>query len=132
MFRFHDHMGEVRLYVEAPSLGELFAEAGRAVADVLAGDLPRGEAVPSVVLELGAKDLERLLVDGIDELVFRSEVGHLVLDQFDVEVARGRLRARVAGHRLAAVRTAIKAATLHELQVRPIGTGWCASVVLDV
>lgn len=91
MHRFDDHTGEVRLSVEAPTLPALFVEAGQAVAELLVGELPRGEVVPSVDIELEARDLGRLLVDWIDELVFRSETGHLVLDRFDpVEVPAGR------------------------------------------
>lgn len=133
MYRFEDHTGDVRLRLAAPTLPELFADAGRAVAELLAGGLPRGEAAPPVEIELEARDVGRLLVDWIDELVFRSETGHLVLDRYDpIEVTETRLRARARGDRLGAVRTAIKAATLYGLEVAPTPDGWTASVVLDV
>jgi SHS2 domain-containing protein len=133
MYRFEDHTGEVRLHLAAPTLAELFRDAGRAVCALLAGELSPGEALPPVDISLESSDVERLLVDWIDELVFHSESGHLVLDRFDpIEATETRLHARAHGHRLAAVRTAIKAATLHELEVRPTGEGWTASVVLDV
>jgi hypothetical protein len=40
--RFEEHTGEVRLELGAPSLEELFVEAGRALAELMIGDLAVG------------------------------------------------------------------------------------------
>jgi SHS2 domain-containing protein len=134
VYRFDDHTSEVRLTLAAPTLAELFADAGHGVADLLRGDLPSGPPVAPVTIALDAPDLARLLADWIDELVFRSETSGAVFETFDpIDVTpSARLRAIAHGHSQVEVKTQIKAATLYGLRVEPTDTGWAASVVLDV
>jgi SHS2 domain-containing protein len=134
VYQFDDHTSEVRLTLAAPTLAELFAEAGHGVADLLRGDLPSGAPVVPVDIALVATDLARLMADWIDELVFRSETSGSVFERFDpiVVTPAGELRATAHGHTQLDVKTQIKAATLYGLRVEPTETGWTASVVLDV
>ncbi len=134
VYTFEDHTGEVRLLLGGGTLEELFADAGRALAELLAGELPRGAPVAPIPVELVARDLRRLLADWIDELVYRSETGRLVLERFEpLRVTEaGALSAVAHGHAMEEVRTAVKAATLHGLRVDRTDGGWSAAVVLDV
>src|SRR5512146_2758150 len=82
---FEEHRSELQLRVDAVSLAGVFAEAARAVAQLMHGapDETLGPVSQDVVLE--APDREALLVDWLNELVFRSEVAKAVFTDFEFE-----------------------------------------------
>jgi SHS2 domain-containing protein len=133
--RFEEHTAEVLLCLDAPSLAALYAEAGRALAELLAEDpsrIPCGEA-ESLAVE--AADREALLVALLDELVFRAETRGRVYPEVVVERVSDRaLAATIRGGTPETWRTAVKAATWHRLRVAEAedGPGFVATVVLDV
>lgn len=132
--RFEEHTGEVRLQLTAPSCEELFAEAGRALAELMLGGTPAPPAsAPAQVVEVHARDRAALLVEWLDELIFLSETSKRVFTDVRLErVEETRARGAVRGLRPKAIVTAVKAATLHEVSVEESQGGWRASVVLDV
>jgi len=127
-----EHGGEVRLRLRAPSLPALFDEAARAVAELMCdGGGSLGEPVP---VDVRAPDREALLAAWIDELLFLSETRKRVWTQTRVErVTDTELHAVVRGIEPVALRTQIKAATLHDLRVLERRPGeFEATLVLDV
>lgn len=132
---FLDHTGEVELIVEADTLPELFAQAGRALAELLLGHVPDGKVGgPALSVELIAPDRTRLLVDWLNEIIFHTEIERTVFTDFVVEIpAEGTLNAELRGLSEPAITGEVKAATLHEARVeaRP-GGGFRGHVVLDV
>jgi SHS2 domain-containing protein len=132
-FAFADHTSEVRVRLTAATLPALFAEAARAVRALLVDRVPDTPPAAPQEVELEAPDPGALLVAWVDELVFRSETDHLVFDEVDVRSVDGRtLRATVRGRPVEALRTPVKAATFHDLQVERTPTGWRGQIVLDV
>jgi SHS2 domain-containing protein len=131
---FEEHTGEVRLEVVAASCEELFAEAGRALAELMLGETPEVlELSPEQVVEVSAGDRAALLVEWLNELVYLSETCKQVFTRVRVErVDDTHLRARVAGVAPETLKTAVKAATLHRVSVEPTEGKWRATVVLDV
>jgi SHS2 domain-containing protein len=130
---FGEHTGEVLLRLSAPTLAELFAEAGKALAELMAGDDPwtaTGEPEPVAV---DGRDCAALLVAFINELVYRSETRKRVYTEFRFELASEReLRATIRGFSPSHLRTPVKAATLHRVRVERDERGYRAEVVLDV
>jgi SHS2 domain-containing protein len=130
--RFLEHTGEVRLQVRAASLAGLLAEAGRALAEL---QLPGGgqPAAAWRPVEVRSTDRAALLVDWLNELIYRAEVNREVATEFAVEEAmETRLRARVRGVAVEQPPALVKAATLHRARVELIPGGVEAEVVLDV
>lgn len=128
-----EHTAEVRVRVRASSLGELAAEAGRAVARIeLAGEPPPADGYARV-LEVRAPDPEALLVDWLNELIFLAEAERWIATDFAVEVATDtELRMRVRGAQVERAPARIKAATFHGLKVAAVAGGVQAEIVLDV
>lgn len=129
-----EHTGELRLRVDAPTLAELFAEAGRALALLACGDRPppspEGEAEE---VSLRSHDRAALLVDWLNELIFRAEVEGKVFSDFRFAHLTDRdLNAWIRGAPAPAMRTLVKAATLHDLKLTETPHGASATVVLDV
>lgn len=130
---FEEHVGEVQIRVEAPSLAGLFGEAGRALAELQLGthedDAPR----ESEQVTVQAADREALLAEWLNELIFRSETRRCAFTDLEVtRISDRELQARIGGVPIAHPRVAVKAATLHGLRVEEQGGGWTATVVLDV
>ena len=130
---FEDHVGEVRLRVEAPTLAGLFEEAARGLAELMAEGVSGKDDERGETVMLQARDREALLVDWLNELIFLSETRKRI--HTDVHVYRvtdTALEAVVHGAFPETLRTAVKAATLHDLAVRQSPAGFAATIVLDV
>lgn len=133
MHVFEEHVGEVQIRIEAGNLADLFAEAGRALAelqlDAAVGNAPR--EIEDVIVR--APDREALLVEWLNELIFRSETRHCAFTAFDVtRISDGELQARIGGVGVLHPRVAVKAATMHGLRIEKQPGGLRATVVLDV
>ena len=129
-----EHTSELQLRLEAGSLSDLLAEAGRALAR-----LQLGEAVVEErngtwrEIELTAPDPATLLVEWLNELIYLAETERWVATEFRfADTDQRSLRVRARGVRLASPRGLVKAATLHGLRVAPVPGGYEGEVILDV
>jgi SHS2 domain-containing protein len=130
---FLEHTGEVHLHVAATSLAELLAESGRA----LAGLLLRGRS-PSPVgrwedVEVGSTDRTALLVDWLNELIYRADADREVPVEFELrEAGESAVRGRIRGVQVQESPALVKAATLHGAKVETTARGVEGDVILDV
>jgi SHS2 domain-containing protein len=109
-----EHTGELELHITAPDLGSLLEEAARALADVMADDAGGAPTAPPEHLELSAPDREALLVDWLNELVYRADARKRVYREVHVQRADDKhVTATLRGREPLAPRTAVKAATWH-------------------
>jgi len=130
---FEEHTGEVLLKITAPTLPQLFEEAGRALAELMAEQWTDDPAAATELVVVRALDREALLVEWLNELVFRSETRERVYPYLRVTGLTDReLQAQIRGAVPNLLRTAVKAATYHRLQIAPSADGYTATVVLDV
>ena len=127
-----EHTGELKLRIKAPTLPEIFAEAGRALAEAMGAPTSDGPLVAKRI-EVDASDREALLVHWLNELVFLSEVEKVVFQQFRIELpSERRLVASLSGVKVERLRNPVKAATYHALAISERPDGFVATVVLDV
>ncbi len=131
---FEEHTADVRLRVEAPTLPELFVEAGRALAELVGPEEgARGPILEEETVYVRASDRDALLVDWLNELVYRSETTKRVYPELAIEsFSQHELEARIRGFDAEDLRTPVKAATFHGLRITERPGGYTASVVLDV
>ena len=130
---FVEHTSEVELHLFAPTLPALFAEAGRALAELMLGEGPRAGETVTAEVSVTAPDREALLAAWIDELIYLSETRKAVFTRFELtRLADGALCARLAGIAEPVLVTAVKAATFHDLRIAEEGGQFVATVVLDV
>jgi SHS2 domain-containing protein len=134
-YQFEPHTGEVQIRIEGTSLAELFEEAGYALAELMLGEelpvTPPDAELEFVLLE--AADTEALLVDWLNELISRSDVNKRVYTHVMVDdLSERMLRARISGCTPTVLKTAVKAATFHGLEILEHEDRFTATVVLDV
>ena len=129
------HTADLGLWVEADGLVELFAAAVEALS-LLMTKGPRQGDISWLPLELEAGDHAELLVQLLNEVVFRLDGEGLISVALEVAelgpgVLRGRLGVlpRAAGQRPG---EPVKAVTYHQALVEPRGAGWRAQVIMDV
>lgn len=131
MHRLAEHTGEVQLIVEAPTLAALFEETALALGELMSTEIRPAEETIQVRVE--ATDRAALLVAFIDELVYRSEIDKRIYAYATIEHASDtELRAKLGGFEPPAIKTAVKAATMHDVAVDIGEKGVSARVVLDV
>jgi len=132
---FEEHVGEIQIRIDAPSLAELFGEAGRALAGLLI-DPSQVDLLPEIPAEevvVRSADREALLADWLNELIFRAETRHCAFtDLLVTRISDREVRARVKGVEIGYPRIAVKAATLHGLRIDERAGRCSATVVLDV
>jgi SHS2 domain-containing protein len=132
---FEEHRGEVQVRIEASTLVSLFAEGGAALAELMLGTSTGGPLGSTESVHVKAVDLAALFVAWLNELVFLSETRKRVYTEFELEIETEDepvLRGAVRGPEVTEIVTAVKAATLHGVQVEENAEGYRATVVLDV
>jgi SHS2 domain-containing protein len=115
---------------------QAFAQAAAALTAVVT-DPAQVSAATAVQIRCRAPDLELLLYEWLNALVFQMATQHLLFSSFDVTIDGGELVAEARGEPVDVERHApaveVKGATMTELGVRQEADGrWCAQCVLDV
>jgi SHS2 domain-containing protein len=137
--RFIDHTADVAADLEGGTPGQLFLSAARALTDTMT-PLDAVAASVTQAVTLQAPTLEDLLVDWLNELVYRFEVQDMLYSDGEV-VVEGRegrwfVTATLAGERFDParhpMRVLVKSATYHGLHVVQDGDTWRARIVLDI
>jgi SHS2 domain-containing protein len=127
-----EHTGELAIRLEADSVPELFAEAARALAEVMLGRPATARGAYERVA-VTAPDRDALLVAWIDELVFRAERDKKIYGDVRIERLTDReLNASLRGEPTQRLKTHVKAATFHDLEIVEGPSGVSATVILDV
>lgn len=128
-----DHTADLALRLWGDDLEDLFATAARGMFALLV-DLEHIPLVEERWLTLQAADVEILLVDWLNELLYWGERGGLAAyREFKfVELTPTSLRVRVRGGPVIAYHGYIKAATFHNLEVRVTEAGYETEIVFDM
>ncbi len=135
-FEILDHTADIGLIVYGEDLQTLFENAGEAFFHLIT-DLKRVRQKEERRIELKRESLERLMVDWLNELLYLHDVENLLFKSFKVEVVgEGGLKAKVKGEPFEegvhVIKTGVKAATHHQIQVKKENGGWRAQIILDL
>jgi SHS2 domain-containing protein len=138
-FEFFDHTGDIGVRLTAPTLGGLFETGAAALTAVLTDPASVRRRVSETV-DVGAPDLDLLLVDWLNELLYRFEARNLLVAAAEVAVRLDgegcRLQGRVHGEpfdpAVHDISLLVMAVTYHGLHVTETPEGWEATVILDI
>jgi SHS2 domain-containing protein len=133
-----DHTADVGLRVIATDLNELFETAAEGLLDYVVAN--RAEVQPNIEehLELTAESPDELMIEWLNEVIFRSETQHRLYSKFVVRVVNDgkRLLATISGERIDRTRHVldheVKAVTRHGVSLEPCAEGWVAELILDI
>ena len=127
------HTSEIELHLRAGSLGDLLAEAGRALAEVELVETDCIQSGPVRTIRVSSSDRDALLVDWLNELISLVDIDRWVATEFMVDVAEDtEVRARASGVSIDRGSSRVKAATFHGLRLKEAGGVLEARIILDV
>ena len=140
-YTFIDHTADVAVDLTGRTLEDLFASAAHALTDTLT-ELNRVRPLGTQSVGVEAASVEDLLVDWLNELLYRFEVQNMLFCdatatvQGDDPAGRWVLGATVAGELFDPARhpsrVLVKGATYHGLTITQTAGEWRARVVLDI
>jgi len=127
-----EHTADRAIKAYGKTLEELFANAAYGMFAIMANP----EEVPTEItreVKVEASDIESLLVEWLNELLFLQETEGELYREFEMEeITDTRLKARVKGGKGYATKAKVKAATYHDLEIKKVGKrGYEAIVVFD-
>lgn len=131
-----DHPADVGIRAFGEDLKELFSSAAHGMFDILA-DLDKVREAAKVKVEARGRDLEELLHEWLNELLYTYEIDELVLKRFDIEEiderkVLGTCWGEARDLERHSISTEIKGVTYHQLKVEKTEEGWIAEVIFDV
>lgn len=131
-----EHRADMGIRGLGASPAEAFEQAASALTAVIT-DLSKVIPVEAVDISCDAPDLEYLLVDWLNSLIFEMSTRHLLFSRFSVEIQQGTLCGRAWGEPVDVPRhcptVEVKGATYTALRVVQNDTGqWIAQAVVDV
>jgi len=134
-FDILDHTADIGIIAYGVDLKQTFANAATGLFSLIT-DLDKVVEVTYRDIELTAPDVESLLVDWLNELVYIFDVENMLFKRFDIsQLDQNWLKARVYGEKVDAARheikLGVKAATYHMLQIVS-NNGYQARVIFDI
>jgi SHS2 domain-containing protein len=141
-YHYLEEIGTADIAFEATGrdLAELFSDAADATMNVMIDNLDAIEPRESRRIDLSSDDIEMLLFDLLQELIYFKDAERLLLRVRDARIEERDekyfLKAETAGEPLDAERhhqrADVKAVTLHDFSVKKEDGGWKARVLLDI
>ncbi len=130
-----EHVADMGVRGFGPTPAEAFSQAALAMTATICepDSINPRTAVP---FELEDDDLDYLLLDWLNALVYEMATRRMLFGRFEVAIEDGQLRATAWGEPVDVARhqpaVEVKGATLTELSVQQIGDQWVAQCVIDV
>lgn len=131
-------IADVAFQAEGRTLKELFESAGLAVTNTMVSDLKKVKPKVTKTIKLKGENMESLLFNFLQEIIFLKDAKQLLLSKFSVKVDEKKLSlvAKCFGEKLNMEKhellVDVKAVTMHRFELKKEKKGWKASVILDV
>ncbi|MGR3320113.1 MAG: archease [Candidatus Anammoxibacter sp.] len=143
-----DHTADLGILVFGNDLNHLFANAANALSDILT-DKPKVEDVKTKEIIVTGIDLEQLMINWLQEVLYYYDVYSFLFKRFDVhEIITSKheeeassptsLTIKATGfgeifdHKRHSILTEVKAATYHQIEVKENNGKWQARIIFDL
>lgn len=135
-YKLIDHTADIGIIAYGKDLSELFVNSAYAMFDILT-DVGKINSNDSFEIQILAKSLEELLINWLDELLFRYETERIICDRFIINsLTDQNLSATVfyekIDRRKHEIKTEIKNVTYHQLEIKKVRNRWQARIIFDV
>ncbi len=134
-YKIIDHTADYGIEVYAGTLEGIFEHAARGMYSLIT-DVSRVENKKSIEFEVDGDDIETLLVDFLNELLFYTDTEGFLLKECKVNLSNNKLKANCKGENYDSSRhelvEAVKAATYHMLEIKKENKKFKATVIFDV
>ncbi len=141
-YRYLDDIAVADVAFEAwgATLEEMFTSCADATMNVMVEDLATIQGLETLEIDLQNGEADLLLFTFLNELIFYKDARRLLLRVSALTISRRNgpfsLQAVLSGEEIDPARhqlnVDVKAVTLHRFRVEETGTGWKATVILDI
>jgi len=133
-------IADVAFEAEGKTLEELFESSGFALTNTMIKDLGQLEQRVEKSFEVEAEDVEMLLFNFLQELIFYKDAERLLFNKFELDIEqkedRWHLGVKAYGEEIDREKHELladaKAVALHNFKVEEKAKGWRAMVIVDV
>ncbi len=133
-------IADVAFGAEGKTLEELFESSGFALTNAMIKDLGQLEQRVEKSFEVEAEDVEMLLFNFLQELIFYKDAERLLFNKFGLDIEqkedKWHLGAKAYGEEIDREKHELladaKAVALHNFKVEETAQGWRAMVIVDV
>jgi SHS2 domain-containing protein len=133
-------IADVAFEAEGKTIEELFESSGFALTNAMIKDLRRIEQTVVKAFEVEALDVEMLLFNFLQELIFYKDAERLLFNKFDLDIEQKEntwnLGVKAYGEEIDQEKHELladaKAVALHNFKVEETTEGWRAVVIVDV
>lgn len=142
-----DHTADLGILVVGDDLNHLFANAANALSDIIT-DNPQVRDVETKEIIVTGIDLEQLMINWLQEVIYYYEVYSFLFKEFDVhEITTSKhektspstsltIKAIGSGeifdYERHTILTEVKAATYHQIEVKENNGKWQARIIFDL
>jgi SHS2 domain-containing protein len=135
-FEVIDHTADIGIVAFGADIKQVFANAALGLFNLMA-DLDDFKEDLQRELELSAEDVEVLLVEWLNELIYIFDVEHIIFKRFEIkELTSTQIKAKCSGEKIKLgehkLKREIKAATYHMLQISKEDGGYKVQVIFDI
>lgn len=129
------HEADIGVRGVGATVEEAFEMAGVALTAVIT-DPDSVKATQEILIMCSAPDIEILLVDWLNAIIYEIDVNHMLFSYFSVEIKDLKLTAKIRGEAIDRSKhhpaVDVKGATMTELKVEQKNHQWLAQCVIDV
>jgi SHS2 domain-containing protein len=135
-FEIIDHTADIGIVAYGADIKQVFANAALGLFNLMA-DLDNLKEDVEREIELSAEDVEVLLVEWLNELIYISEVEHIIFKRFEInELSNTQLKATCFGEKIKPgqhrLKREIKAATYHMLRLNKEDGSYKVQIIFDI
>jgi SHS2 domain-containing protein len=135
-FEVIDHTADIGIVAYGADIKQVFANAALGLFNLMA-DLDDFEEGMQRDLELSAEDVEVLLIEWLNELIYIFDVEHIIFKKFEIEkLTSTEIKARCFGEKMKPgqhkLKREIKAATYHMLRISKEDGTYKVQVIFDI
>ena len=136
-YKFIDHTADVMFEAYGENLNKVFENAALATFEVQC-NLKKVERKVKKKIKLKNEDMEKLLFDFLEELIYLKDAKYLLFNKFKVKIdkEKGTLTAEIKGEKIDPkkheLKTDVKAVTLHKFELKKVKEGYKVRVILDI
>jgi len=135
-FEVIEHTADIGIVAYGADIKQIFTNAALGLFNLMA-DLDNLKESVKREIDLSAEDVEVLLIEWLNELIYISEVDHILFKRFEIkELSNAHLRAICFGEKIKPgqhrLKREIKAATYHMLQLNKQDGNYKVQIIFDI
>ncbi|NPA62597.1 MAG: archease [Methanococci archaeon] len=140
MFKYFETTADLGVEAVGKSLEEAFKEGARGLYNIMV-DVDKIEKKDKIEFEVSGEDLESLLYEFLNELLYYTDVRNMVFGDFDIEIkkdAKGKYRLKCVAYgeeidkKKHNIKEEVKAVTYHKIEVKKDNNEWKVKYIVDL